>query len=292
VYVTEYTIRTNQTDATKVPNVRLFTEYVGTGILAVSGGNRIGTSAAQPAPFVPDADGEIYNVYSSCPVDMSGAGVTNLRVKFEVIDFAANEEGRMYLDEVNVSRFETPDKSAGTLEATYNPADLQSDWTSILLGSPFGNATMGSNSTGLSIQTPATVSAPVSGNIDVGIWTRGADGTSEFFEADKLYRCIYTLSVPTAGEQSTVGKIRIYNANKNGTWSAQIALIPDQIQVQMPPLGGLEYDVWFETEPTLYGGGNADLNEMTYSFDISDGSNTQIGTVYLEKVELYTYDIP
>jgi len=289
VYITEYTIRTTQTDPGKVPNVRLFTEYVGTGILAISGGNRIGTAESQPAPFVPDVDGEVYNVYSSSPVDMSSAGVTNLRVKFEVIDFAANEEGRMYLDEVNVYRFETPDKSAGTLAATYNPADLQSDWTSIQLGSPFGDATVGSNSTGLFIQTPAAISAPVSGNIDVAIWTRGADGASEFFTADKLYRAIYTMS---SAQQATVGKIRIYNANKNGTWSAQIALIPDQIQVQMPPIGGQEFDVWFETEPTLYSGGFADLNEMTYSFDISDGSPTQVGTVYLEKVELYYYDIP
>ena len=289
VYITEYTIRTTQTDPGKVPNVRLFTEYVGTGILAISGGNRIGTAEAQPAPFVADATGKVYNVYSSSPVDMSSAGVTNLRVKFEVIDFAGNEEGRMYLDEVNVSRFETPAKSAGTLEATYNPADLQSDWTSIQLGSPFGDATVGSNSTGLYIQTPAVVSAPVSGNIDVAIWTRGADGGSEFFTADKLYRAIYTMS---SADQATLGKIRIYNANKNGTWSAQIALIPDQIQVQMPPIGGQEFDVWFETEPALYSGGFADLNEMTYSFDISDGSPTQEGTVYLEKVELYYYDIP
>jgi hypothetical protein len=289
VYIAEYTIRTSQTDASKVPNVRMYTDYVGTGILAVSGGNRVGTAQFQPAPFVPDADGEVYNIYSTCPVDMSSAGVTNLRIDFEVIDFAGNEEGTVYLDEVNVYRFETPSKGDGTLVATYNPADLQANWGSIVLGSPFGDATVGSNSTGLFIQTPLTVSAPVAGNIDAGMWSRPANGTSQFFEADRLYRCIYTLSSPN---QNTVGKIRIYNANKNGTWSALIELVPDQIQVQMPPSGGQEYDVWFETEPTLYSGGFADLNEMNYNFDVSDGSNTQVGTVYLEKVELYYYDIP
>ena len=98
--------------------------------------------------------------------------------------------------------------------------------------------------------------------------------------------------MPTAAEQNTVGKIRIYNANKNGTWSAQLALVPDQIQTHMPPVGGREYDVWFETEPDFYCDDLFDLNEMTYNFDVSDGSDTQYGTVYLEKVELYYYDLP
>jgi hypothetical protein len=291
VWRARYTCRTTQTDGTKVPGLRLYMQFVNTATstLAVAGGNRVGTEAALASPFVADADGETYAVYVG-PPDLSGTDVNSVKVQFEVIDFATNEEGTNYLDSCDVYRFDKPDKALGTLEKTYTPTDMQAEWSSVAFSSPFGSATVGSNSTGLFITTPATVSAPVAGNIDVGLWSRGASSGTVSFEADKLYRCVYTLSVSSAGEQATAAKARVYNASQTGTYSALLELVTDQTQAHMPDTSGKEYDVWFETLPTLYT--DANRNQMSFNFDISDGSNTQQGTMYLEKVDLYYYSIP
>jgi len=284
VYQIRYTIRSDQTDIAKVPNCRLLTEFVGTSILAVSGGNRVGKGL-----FAPDADGETYNVYVE-PPDLSLAGVTNLKIKFELIDFDANEEGTNYLDRVTVYRFITPSKGRGTLVASFeSQAEFASaGWQPLTLGSPFGDATVGSNSTGLYIDTPQTVIAPVPGNIDYGLWQLPA-GPSIVFESDRLYRCVYTLQSP---DQTTLGKIRLINANAGGDWSSQLALVSDQTQVHMPDIDGEEYSNWFESMPALYTGADEYKNRMSFMFDVADGQNVQYGAVYLTKVELYYYYIP
>jgi len=60
----------------------------------------------------------------------------------------------------------------------------------------------------------------------------------------------------------------------------------------MPDPAGKEYNVMFETLPTIYTGADVANNKMGYNFDIADGKAAQIGTVYLEQIELYYYSIP
>jgi hypothetical protein len=278
VYRIQYTIRTSEPDTNKVPNCRLLTEFVSPGKMVFSGGNRLGKGL-----FAPDTDGNIYNVYVG-PPDLTATGITNLKVKFEVIDFSPDEQGTNWLDNVEVDRFPTPDKTAGTLVKSFStsPADFSS-WFPLTLGSPFGPSTVGSNSTGLFIQTPG----PVTGQINYGMWSLGASSSTESFEADRLYRCIYTLQ---SAEQATIGQVRLINANLVGDWSAKIALVPNQTQSQMPPPGGADYSVWFGTLPQLYV--DPTKNKMSYLFDVADGQLAQLGTCYLTKVELYYYAVP
>jgi hypothetical protein len=280
VYRIQYKISSTQTDVTKVPNCRLLSEFAWVGGMAFAGGNRVGKGL-----FAPDADGNTYNVYVG-PPDLTAAGVTNIRVKFEVIDFDANESGVNRLEEAEVRRFPTPDKAAGTLENTYQTT--WTGWIPLTLGSPFGNATVGSTGGNLYIQTAATPIAPVAGQIDYGMWTLGASASGESFEAAKLYRCVYTLQKSASGDQ--IGKVRLLNASNKGDWSSKIALLVDQTSVHMPSTTGTEYSNWYETMPQLYGT-PAD-NKMSYMFDISDGKSTQFGRCYLTKVELISYDIP
>lgn len=284
VYRVKYNIRSTQTDVTKVPNSRLLTEYVGTGILAVSSGNRVGKGL-----FAPDADGEWYSVYSQSP-DLTGTGVDNLRITYELIDFDANEDGTNYLDEVQVHRFAIPSVASGTPVVAYtSQAEFgTAGWSSLVLGSPFGNATVGSDTTGLYINTPATVIAPVSGNLDYGMWQKGATAAVAF-EGNHLYRCVYTLQ---SANTSTLAKIRLINANAGGDWNSQVALVTDQTTAHMPDADGEDYSVWFESMPALYAAPDDFKNQMSFQFDIADGQDAQLGTTYLTNVELVYYSIP
>jgi hypothetical protein len=253
------------------------TDFVSPGVNVFSGANRLGRGL-----FAPDTDGNDYNVYIG-PPDLTATGITNLKVKFEVIDFSPDEQGTNWLDNVEVDRFPTPDKTAGTLVKSFASQSDFSSWTSLTLGTPFGPATVGSNLSGLFVQTPG----PVTGQLNYGNWSLSASNSTESFEAGRLYRCIYTLQ---SAQQTTIGQVRLINANLVNDWSAKIALSPNQKHEQMPPAGGADYSVWFETLPQLYG--NPANNKMSYLFDVADGQVAQIGTCTLTKVELYYYAIP
>jgi len=287
LYRVIYTIRTTQGDSGRAPNCRLFTDFIGSGgILAATGGNRVGKGI-----FAPDQNGEIYNIYIG-PPNLSGEGVTNLRVKFEVIDFSNDEEGTNYLDFVEIERVPVPAISEGTPVNSFSQLSDFDSWTSQTLdypGTPFGIAGLGVGTDGLYIETEGEVTSPIEGQIDYGLWTLPADRSLDVFEPGKLYRCVYTLSSPN---RDTIGKIRLYNSNLAANWISLFILIPDQVSSHMPDGDGEEYSVWFETMPALYEGEETDKNRMSYNFDISDGSDEQMGRVILERVELYTYDIP
>jgi len=279
VYRVKYNIRSTQTDVTKVPNSRLLTEYIGSSLLAVSAGNRVGKGL-----FAPDADGEWYSVYTQ-PPDLTTAGVTNLRLTFELIDFDGNEWGTNYLDEIQIHRFAIPSVASGTPVVAYtSQAEFGSaGWA---VGTGLGTATVGSNTTGLFIDTPATVTGTA--GLDYGIWEKGA--TSDVvFEAGHLYRCVYTLQ---STDTSTLGKIRLINGNAGGDWNSQVALVTDQTQAHMPDADGEEYSVWIESMPDLYTGGDEYKNQMSFIFDIADGQDAQEGAAYLTNVELVYYSIP
>ena len=279
LYRVKYTIRTNQSDQNSVPNCRLYVEAIGDGVLAAAGGGRVGKGI-----FAPTTAGDDYNIYFAPPANLP-ASVTNIRMKFEVIDFDAAESGTNYLDEVSVSRKDLPSigDAAGTVQSWSAPF---SGWSSISLSDPFGTATLGNNSTGMYIETPAAYTTDA---INYGSWSLGASSSGIAFEADRLYRCVYTLQSP---DQSTIGKIRLINQNQGGDWSAIYELEPAQVQDQMPDADGEEYDVFFESMPALYTGTETDKNNMGFSWDLSDGKDTQEGTVYLTDIDLYYYDLP
>jgi hypothetical protein len=277
VYQIKYKIASDQ-PVNKVPNCRLLTYFKSPTASIMNGGNRVGKGL-----FPPDADGNEYNVYVG-PPDLTAAGATYLEVNFEVIDFDNAEEGINTMDECHISRFPTPTKGEGTLVKTYTTWAGFASYGGAILGTGFVNATMGSNTSGLYIETAAAI--PTGNKIIWGEWLLGASASSETFELGNLYRCVYTLN-KTSG--SNIGKIRMINGSMLGDWNAKITLIPDQVQTQMPQITPTEYDVWFESMPALYGNDN---DKMSYMFDVTDGSAAQNGRLYLSKIELYTYPIP
>jgi hypothetical protein len=281
VYRIKYTLRSSQTDVTRVPNTRLLTEFVGTGILAFSGGNRVGRGL-----FAPGLVARTYYCYVEPPANLADGGVTHVKPRFEVIAFNNNEIGATnYLDEVIIERFATPSKAAGILIQSYNLTAGWPGWMGSSISAPgFAPATVGSNSTGLYIETPGPVT---SGAINYGTWARYADGSPVSFEADRLYRCVYTLQ----SSVSTLGQIRCLNMNKGTDWISKIVIIPNQTQVHMPDADGTEYSNWFETMPEFYTT-DTTLNNMSFNCDIADGQASQWGRLYITSVELYYYYIP
>ena len=278
LYLFQFRISTNQPDQDKVPNTRIIAEAIGDGILAASGAGRIGKGI-----FAPSQSGEDYRIYFAPPANLP-AGVTNIRLKFELIDFDLNEEGTNYLDEVEIARTDLPSPDDATLIGIWTPPFL--DWSSLVLSDPFGTSTPGSDPTGIYIETPASVTSDA---INYGSWTLGAANSGISFESDRLYRCVYTLQSP---DQNTLGKIRLINQNQGGDWSTIYSLVSDQVRDQMPDADGEEYNVFFETMPVLYYGDEENKNNMSFSFDVSDGKETQEGRAYLTRVELYMYDLP
>jgi hypothetical protein len=275
VYRVKYTIRSSQTDVTTVPNLRLMTDYVGTGVLAFTAGNRIGRGL-----FAPLVGGSEYSVYSQAP-DLTGTGVTNAKVKFEVIDFAPEEIGTNYLEKVVVERFDVP--AGGTLVKSFTPGNF-TGWTPTTIGGIFGVATVGSDVNGLYIQTGVTPGGTQS--LDYGAWSLGAGTSAESFEAGRLYRCVYTLQ----STATTLGKIRLLNQNGANDWISKACLLSDQTTLHYPDSDGEMYSNWYETMPALYG--DASKNKMGYTYDVADGSPAQSGRGTLTKVELYYYSIP
>jgi len=284
VYRMIYKIRNPQGDPMHAPNCRLFTECLVDDVkLCAAGGGRLGRGM-----FAPDGDGETYRIYFY-PPDLSFAQDVDLRVKFEVIDFSEEEWGDLFLDEFRVERFPLPEKSSDKLVASFSAPSDFAPWVPIVFGSPFGPAICGSDDTGLFITTPGPVEYP---SWNLGIWSLPCEVSPVYFNSDRLYRAVYTLSVPTEAEHFTIGKIRMYSQNSVGNWGGILNLVPDHIRDHMPGVEGSEYDIFYESMPDLYTGDEGEKNRMYFSFDVQDGLEEQMGTVYLNKLELYEYAIP
>ncbi len=283
VYLAKFKVSTTQTNTSNVPNCRLYIDFINAaGNFAAAGGNRVGKG-----PFAADSAGKTYNVYVQAPDAMS-AEITNVRLKFEVIDFDPAEWGTNTLQDVDVYRFEAP--ALGTPAKTYAPPFT--GWTTLAFGSPFGNATSGSSTTGLWIETPAAV-APAPRTVDYALWQIAGASSGVAFEADKLYRSVWKLSVPTVAVEGTCARIRLIAQNQATNWSAEFVADPAAgYREMMPKVGGTSYSLWQETLPVLYGGADVALNNMGFLFDVADGRADQSGRIFLEQVDLYFYDIP
>jgi len=291
VYRAKYTIHTTQTNQNNVPNMRMLLSCTDGTSAAFAGGSRIGKG-----PSAPTSTPQVYDVYFG-PRDLSTLlpAIQYVTLSWELIDFATDENGTNYLDSVELQRFPTPDKVAGTSIKTFQGASGFAGWTSYKLTQVggvtfYGDVTFGGGGTAsnVSIQTPGPVDP--SGHINWGQWSCGSLATPSgvTFEANKLYRTVYTLS---ANSQS-LGKVRLINNTIGGQWSAELDADSNAFTAQMPTPGGLDYDVWQESMPTLYSGGDVAFNGMTFLFDVSDGRADQSGTTVLSKVEVLSYDIP
>lgn len=283
VYRIKYTIRNTQSDVTKCPKVRLLTEFVGTGILAYSGGIMIGGANVNRL-FGPSPTATTYNAYVEPPLNLAAGGVTNIKPRFEVYAFSNDEVGvTTYLDEVIVERFATPSKASGNLITTYSPSAGWTGWSSETISPPFGGGTVGSDGTGLYLETPMAVGTA----LNYARWTRPGDGSPIQFTADKLYRCVYTLQ----SSVTTTGQIRGLNGNKGTDWISKFVIIVNQTQVHVPSASGTEYSNWYETMPEFHTV-DTTLNNMYFDCDVADASASQGGRFYITKVELYWYNIP
>jgi len=280
VYRLEYTVRTTQLDRDKVPNCRLYAEFLKSGNILVAGGNRVGHG-----DFAPDGDGETYDVLLN-PTNLSGVGADNLRLKFEVIDFAVEEDGTNYMDQLEISRMdETNLKAAGSLEGSFT-APFSSDWSSLVLHDfipAFGDVTVGSDSTGLYITTPGPYTTDA---INYGSWNLGSSLSGYSFESDKYYWVNFTLQKASVSDNP--GKIRMFCANESGDWNSLIELEPAFETGHMPSTTGDTYMLWLTTLPTLYTAGEINNNRMSFNFDVSDGSASQSGRTYLTDVEIWS----
>ena len=294
VYRAKYTIRTTQTNQNNVPNMRMLLYCTdSSGNYAFAGGNRLGKG-----PNAPTTVPYNYNIYF-CPNDVSSLipEIKYVNLSWELIDFALDEEGTNYLDDVWVERFTTPDKSEGTAVTSFQGASGFANWTSFKLtqvgtASFYGDVTFagGGTNTFISIQTPGPVEA--NGHVNWGQWSIGST-SGVTFTAGKLYRTVYTLSaIPAAGATQGLGKVRLINNTIGGQWSAEIDIDTYTYTAQQPSPTGTEYSVWQESPAILYSGADADKNVMTFLFDVSDGQANQGGTTVMSKVEVYTYDIP
>jgi len=285
VYLAKFKISTTQANPLNVPNCRLYAEFIdAAGAYATAGGLRVGKS-----PFAPDAAGKVFNVYIQ-PASSMSASIQYVRYKFEVIDFDMAEWGTNTLQDVEVYRFEIPDLDPADKIATFAPPFT--GWSTLAFGSPFGDATSGSGGTGLWVETPGPV-APTPRTVDYALWQIAGASSGVVFEADKLYRSVWRLSVPDGTTEGSCARIRLIAGNQGNNWSSELVADPASgYREQMPKVGGTDYSVWQETIPVLYGGADVALNNMGFLFDVADGRADQSGRIFLEQVDLYYYDIP
>jgi len=301
LYRIEYKIRTDQANPDKVPNCRLFADFIDENDtkLFATGGNRVGRGIFAPSPGgkdcksqqsggerTPPPAGDTFNVYLK-PTDLPGTvGAEYLRVKFELIDFSVEEEGILYLDRVDISRWPEEVLSNKTEQASFEPPFT--GWQSLIMHDimpVFGEATAWSDAVGLALETPQAFTSPA---IHYASWSLPPESSGVYYESGILYQAVYTLQKDSPSDNP--GKIRLINQNTQGNWVSILALIPDYATDHMPGTSGEQYSVWFEGMPELYS--DWDKNRMSFQFDVSDGSNSQHGTVYLTGVKLNSYAIP
>jgi hypothetical protein len=283
LYRISYTIHSSQNDRNHVPHCRLFTELLcGKDKLVASGGSRIGRGISAP-----DQDGESYFTYFA-PPDISSTEESFLRAKFEVFNFSSEEEGTNYLDEVLVERFSLSDIGEGTVVSRYDKNKGFENWEAMTLEAPFGFAETGSDEKGLFITTPGPVDSPA---WNFGMWSLPPASSQDSYLPSKMYRAVYTLSRKPE-ENTTPGRVRMFNMNHAGDWNAVQVLITDATTEHMPTVEGREYSVFFESPPRLYEGDEVWKNSFGSAFDVADGKDSQEGTVYLNSVEIQIYDIP
>jgi hypothetical protein len=161
----------------------------------------------------------------------------------------------------------------------------------------FGAATVGSNATGLYLETKTTPTPPVglSGYPDYGAWELHTQEATVNFVPNQLYRAVFTLMVPDAATQSTLARVRLRLHNGSSEWHNVYELFPlgpAEYYNHMPSVTGTEYSVFMESPMYIYSGLEDFKNRIILAYDIVDGKTTEYGRCYLTKVDVEYYDIP
>ncbi len=289
VYRARYRMRTDQPDKFKVPMARLRW-----GNMHNMGYARLAVSAGPSAPSNYEWT-DYYSYYY--PPDFSGATDKDLTLSFDLVDFTLEQSGGLYLDEVEVWRFNPPPADAGTFVMSYESQADFTTWTGLNIPDMYGPVAYGSNSTGLYLESGIDPSPPPgkSGLPDYGSWELPAGLSPAAFLPQKLYRATFTLQVPNASTRQTVAKIRMRIQNGAPNWLAMYQLYqtaPGDYHSHMPSVTGTEYSVFIESPKVLYTGSEAVKNNIALAFDLVDGTSYEYGRVYLTKVEVEYYDVP
>jgi hypothetical protein len=290
VYRARYRMRTDQPDPLKAPMARLRWNNVKFSAACLQ---LVDKGLNGPSPIWT----EYYSYYY--PPDLSGlpAQDQGLFVSFDLVDFTDNQSGSLYLDEVEVERFSAMPMILG---ATVLTQDSQSDfsaWTGSNIPQYLGPVTVGSNATGLYLESGTTPAPPpgMTGMPDFGMWEYNAQSSTISYEPNKLYRAVFTLMTPDLATQQTVAKIRLRLQNGGSDWSNVYELFPLGPTVyysHMPSPSGTQYSVFMESPKFFYTGAELFKNKVTLAFDLVDGRTSEFGRAYLTRVEVKYYDIP
>jgi len=220
-----------------------------------------------------------------------------LFVSFDLVDFTDIQSGSLYLDEVEVERFSVVPPVIGTSVLILDSQSDFSGWTGYNLPQFFGPVTVGSNTTGLYLESGTVPSPPtgMTGLPDYGVWECNAQTSTISYEPNKLYRAIFTLETPDLATQQTVARIRLRMQNGGSDCSnvyEVFPLGPTEYYNHMPSPAGTEYSVFMESPMVFYTGAELFKNKVTLAIDVVDGKTTEYGRAYLTRVEVKYYDIP
>ncbi len=284
VYRARFRLRTDRTDQNKVPKVRL---TFSSSINIAFGGQHINSGANAPTTSAKD-----YWAYYFPPL-LTGASNVNLKLNFDLIDFTTQQSGTVYLDEVQIQRFEAPSTGSGTPVVTFDAAQLASSWQLSNNVTRYGPLTAGSNSMGLYLESPVATQTggELWGILDYASWNYPAGSSPYSWVANKLHRATFILQVPDAATQQTIAKLRMFIINRATDWIAhsQISRAGGTFCSHMPSPMGTEYSIFCHSPDILYGNEN---DKIGFIFDMADGSGEEYGRCYLTKVEVEYYDIP
>jgi len=279
LYKAKYTLRTDQSDPLKSPQIRMrwsdFASLVLSGHFIDKGANGV---IDVPTP---------YSSYYFQPTT-EGRMCRNLKLYLDLIDFTPEQEGLVFCDQIEVSRFAPP--LGGSQVLIYDsPADFDK-WT-YFSAPAFDRVTSGVSTTGLWLESPAAMGAT---SLYYGGWGTHPDKVVTDFEENKLYKAIFTLRCDSDDARKNLPMIRVRISNGAFDWTAyrNVRQVPGSCG-QMPYPGGREYPLFIESPPHIVKTGKAyGPNAIVLNFDIVDGGVGEYGRVYLDKVVVESYPMP
>ena len=291
LYRARYRIRTSQTDQNKVPLTRMRWNNI-RNYCAASQRLDKGPSAPLEASWT-----DYYSYFlppdlSSLPPEDQG-----LILSFDLVDFTDTQSGSLFLDEVEVVRFNPPIRQVATSVVSYDSQADFSSWTNVSAPTVFGIVTAGSDASGLYLESGAAPSPPAGkeGLPDFGAWELPMQDSPVSYESDKLYRAVFTLQTPDLATQQTISRIRLRLQNGSVDWNNVYELFQrgaGEYYGHLPAPGGSQYSVFMESPLNLYPTGEAAKNNITLAFDVVDGNSYEQGRVYLTNIEIEYYSIP
>lgn len=282
LYLARYELKTDQADKQLVPQVRLrwsdFKALVSSNQIIDKGNNSLTT------------DWATYNSYYFQPTT-EDLMCRNLRLYFDVVDFTPEQSGAVWCNSIEVLRF-APPSSVPLSEFAYDSVeDFTENWTTYSVPA-FDAATSGVSATGIWLEAPATMPTTP---IVFGAWGLQIDKATQQFEADRLYKIIFTIRCESDAAKKFLPMIRMRVSN--GAFDTMAFRTIRQVEgnyAQMPTADGRDYPLFIESPQDLYPAGKDSfpLNSIVLDFDIVAGDYMQFGRVYLDKVTIQSFPKP